>query len=188
MALALAGFLARSGWPTEDVKTFATTAALASLGDEEWLTRQNDVETTFDRLAKALPATRIPKLSALIGDDVVSKLTAWLGISAGVSDAQYSRSVPSWPDRPGSEAFRGLAGEIVSMIEPHSEADPVALLSQLLVGFGRLLKGASPCAVAKTLGDTVAVMEQHYAPYVKELRERTRRIIASDEGIEGSAE
>jgi hypothetical protein len=186
VALALAGFLARSGWPTED-ETFATTAALASLGDEEWLTRQNDVETPVDRLAKALPATRIPKLSALIGDDVVSKLTAWLGISAGVSDAQYSRSVPSWPDRPGSEAFRGLAGEIVSMIEPHSEADPVALLSQLLVGFGRLLK-ASPCAVAKTLGDTVAVMEQHYAPYVKELRERTRRIIASDEGIEGSAE
>jgi molybdopterin converting factor small subunit len=50
-----------------------------------------------------------------------------------------------------------------------------------------LLKGASPYDVAKTLGDTVAVVEQHYAPYVKELRERTRKIMASDEGIEKTA-
>ncbi len=47
-----------------------------------------------------------------------------------------------------------------------------------------LLKGASPYDVAKTLGDTVAVVEEHYAPYVKELRERTRRIMASPDGIE----
>lgn len=47
-----------------------------------------------------------------------------------------------------------------------------------------LLKGASPYDVAKTLGDTVAVVEQHYAPYVKELRERTRKIMESSEGIE----
>jgi integrase len=50
-----------------------------------------------------------------------------------------------------------------------------------------LLKGASPYDVAKTLGDTVAVVEQHYAPYVKELRERTRRIIESPEGLEKPA-
>jgi hypothetical protein len=44
--------------------------------------------------------------------------------------------------------------------------------------------GATPYDVAKTLGDTVAVVEQHYAPYVAELRERTRRIMESPEGIE----
>jgi hypothetical protein len=41
--------------------------------------------------------------------------------------------------------------------------------------------------VAKTLGDTVAVVEQHYAPYVKELRERTRKIMTSTDGIEKPA-
>ena len=51
-----------------------------------------------------------------------------------------------------------------------------------------LLKGASPYDVAKTLGDTVAVIEEHYAPYVRELRERTRRIIANPGGIEKPVE
>jgi predicted transcriptional regulator len=50
-----------------------------------------------------------------------------------------------------------------------------------------LLKGASHYDVAKTLGDTIAVVEQHYAPYVKELRERTRRISESPDGIEKPA-
>jgi hypothetical protein len=38
--------------------------------------------------------------------------------------------------------------------------------------------------MAKTLGDTVAVVEDHYAPCVKELRERTRRIMERSDGIE----
>lgn len=45
----------------------------------------------------------------------------------------------SYPDPPAGEAFYGLAGEIVRMIEPHSEADPMALLVQLLVAFGNVL-------------------------------------------------
>jgi hypothetical protein len=50
-----------------------------------------------------------------------------------------------------------------------------------------LLKGASPSDVAKPLGDTIAVVEAHSAPYVKELRERTRRIMESPDGIEKTA-
>jgi hypothetical protein len=38
--------------------------------------------------------------------------------------------------------------------------------------------------VAKLLGDTVATIEKHYAPFVKELRERTRRIMENGEGLE----
>src|SRR5262249_27083573 len=36
------------------------------------------------------------------------------------------------------EAYHGLAGEIVRVIEPASEAHPAALLFQTLVGFGNL--------------------------------------------------
>lgn len=41
-----------------------------------------------------------------------------------------------WPAPLGGQAFHGLAGQIVRMIEPSSEADPAALLIQLLGAFG----------------------------------------------------
>ena len=48
-----------------------------------------------------------------------------------------------WPDRPDDAAYHGLAGEIVGAIEPHTEADPVALMAQFLVAFGNTIgKGA----------------------------------------------
>ena len=41
-----------------------------------------------------------------------------------------------WPDPPEAPAFHGLAGRVVAAIMPHTEADPVAVLGQFLVGFG----------------------------------------------------
>src|SRR5487761_1395051 len=41
-----------------------------------------------------------------------------------------------WPPPPDPAAYHGLAGEIAGAIAPHTEADPVAILSQLLVAFG----------------------------------------------------
>jgi hypothetical protein len=41
-----------------------------------------------------------------------------------------------WPAAPGPAAYHGLFGEIISKLEPETEADPLAILSQLLVSFG----------------------------------------------------
>jgi hypothetical protein len=41
-----------------------------------------------------------------------------------------------FPQPPQQAAFHGLAGRIVDTIAPHTEADPVAILAQLLVAFG----------------------------------------------------
>jgi hypothetical protein len=41
-----------------------------------------------------------------------------------------------------------------------------------------------PDDVAKLLGDTVETIEKHHAPFVRELRERARRIMESGEGLE----
>ena len=41
-----------------------------------------------------------------------------------------------WPGSPGPAAYHGLLGEIVRRLEPETEADPIAILSQLLVSFG----------------------------------------------------
>ena len=43
---------------------------------------------------------------------------------------------PDWPEPPGPDAYHGLPGEIVKTLAPHTEADPAAILSQLLVAFG----------------------------------------------------
>ena len=44
-----------------------------------------------------------------------------------------------WPPPPANEAFHGLPGAIVAKIAPNTEADPVAILTQLLVCCGALI-------------------------------------------------
>lgn len=58
-------------------------------------------------------------------------------------DSRAIAPIP-WPAPPTKAAYCGLAGEIVRAIEPHSESDPVALLIQLLVGFGNII-GRGAC-------------------------------------------
>lgn len=41
-----------------------------------------------------------------------------------------------WPAPPAPAVYHELLGEIVTRIAPHTEADPVAILTQLLVAFG----------------------------------------------------
>src|SRR5437660_378269 len=48
-----------------------------------------------------------------------------------------------WLEPMASAALTGLAGEIVRTIEPHTEADPVAILLQFLVAFGNVV-GRNP--------------------------------------------
>jgi hypothetical protein len=53
--------------------------------------------------------------------------------------------VREWPTPPDPVAYHGLAGDIVGAIEPHTEADPVALLVQLLVAFGSVVGRRPHC-------------------------------------------
>ncbi len=61
----------------------------------------------------------------------------WEG-KTGVRPVENSQS-SDFPRPMAEAAFYGLAGEIVHLIEPHTEADPVALLIQFLVCFGNLI-------------------------------------------------
>ena len=58
------------------------------------------------------------------------------------AEARASIGQPKWPQL-APAALQGLAGDIVKAIEPHSEADPVALLINILTSFGNCI-GASP--------------------------------------------
>jgi hypothetical protein len=69
-------------------------------------------------------------------------------IESGAAQSEpEGNSTRQWPKPLAEQAFYGIAGEIVQAIEPHTEADPSALLFQFLAGFGNLL-GRGPHTVA----------------------------------------
>lgn len=44
-----------------------------------------------------------------------------------------------WPLAPREPAYHGVAGELARLVEPYTEADPVAILSQFLIAFGNVV-------------------------------------------------
>jgi hypothetical protein len=55
-----------------------------------------------------------------------------------------------WPQSPHPDAYQGIAGAVVEKIAPHTEADPVAILGQLLVGAGAIIGRVAYFAVEAT--------------------------------------
>ncbi len=78
------------------------------------------------------------------------------GISYGqgtsVASVAYVAGENEWPVLP-KEALYGLAGDVVRTIEPRSEADPVAILIQLLVAVGNMIGRKIHCKVESTRHD-----------------------------------
>src|SRR5271166_2443878 len=52
------------------------------------------------------------------------------------ADAALLAAPAGWPAPPAAIVYHELLGQIVTRIAPHTEADPVAILTQLLVAFG----------------------------------------------------
>jgi len=50
--------------------------------------------------------------------------------------SELLRAPAGWPAAPDRTVYHELLGEIVNTIAPHTEADPIAILTQLLVSFG----------------------------------------------------
>lgn len=63
-------------------------------------------------------------------------------IIEGLFDTETSGE-PGWPAPLASEAMHGLAGDIVRTLEPHTEADPAALLFSLFVLYGNVIERRS---------------------------------------------
>ncbi len=134
-ALALAGMLLRGDWGAEEAAEFVRGVARAA-GDEEWQARGADVATTARRIADGEPATGAPRLAEALraGARVVALARRWLGLREVPATADDAPE--GWPAPPDAAAFHGLAGDVVRALEPHTEADPVALLVNLLAMFG----------------------------------------------------
>ena len=78
----------------------------------------------------------------MVEDNAAQQKVSILNTSAlqavrhALSERSVSTWTPVWPDPLREEAFHGLAGEFVRAVEPHTEADPAALLFQFLAAFG----------------------------------------------------
>jgi hypothetical protein len=75
-------------------------------------------------------------------------LNDWLKLKSDAATAQARVSTVPWPEPLSRHAFHGLAGDIVRAIEPNSEADPAALLTQFLAAFGNVV-GPGPHFMAE---------------------------------------
>jgi hypothetical protein len=91
----------------------------------EWTKAGATVEDLLGAVLKAKPIPEHGRLST--GDNSLN--------SQFVPFAQCD----VYPEPLGAAAYHGLAGEIVRRIEPHTEADPAALLFQFLAAFGNLI-------------------------------------------------
>jgi len=77
-------------------------------------------------------AARLPGVTA---EGLRAKLREHHEILAGID----SRADPRWPEPMSDEAFHGLAGDFVGVVEPQSESDPAALLTGFLVAAGNII-------------------------------------------------
>jgi hypothetical protein len=60
-------------------------------------------------------------------------------LASGQPAATTISAPAGWPAPPDQAAYHGLPGAIVAKIAPHTEADPIAILTQLLVCAGALI-------------------------------------------------
>jgi hypothetical protein len=137
-AMSLSGGLLRGGWEEQKVSRFLRAVAMAA-GDEEARARASKAGPTARKQDAGKKTTGWRALEELIGEQgskVVQCVREWLAIFGPAATADITPEARSWPDPPGEEAFYGLAGKIVRTIEPSTEADPAALLVQMLVAFG----------------------------------------------------
>jgi len=112
----------------------------------KWDERRGDTETYGEMtVAKALSGRTVYwQPGERYADDCERTGGRGGDTTAGESDAKaWTPATAPYPEPLASEAFYGLPGKIVRVIEPHTESDPAALLLQLLVGTGNLI-GRTP--------------------------------------------
>ena len=62
-----------------------------------------------------------------------------LAQSSNVQQVEVTTPSSTWPDPLAEEAYYGLTGDIIRLMEPHTEADPAALLFSFFLMFGSVI-------------------------------------------------
>jgi hypothetical protein len=105
------------------------------------VTLPNGFHDVSDYIASLPEGTAAKAIAKLIDETPVLNSLNSLGRNGD------DKVVDDFPEPLSDVAFHGLASDIVRRIEPHTEADPVALLIQVLTAFGNVI-GREPHAIA----------------------------------------
>lgn len=79
--LALCGGLLRGGWTVDRTDTFLSTLT-TMVRDEEFRSREANLRTTADRIARGEAATGWPKFGEIAGVGVTERVCEWLGMGS----------------------------------------------------------------------------------------------------------
>lgn len=114
--------------------------AVAAHSRAELARLDNDAEARRQATEGTL---RVPGLDP---EDAAGGLTA---LTAPTAQGDGEPPAREWPDPPDPAVYHGVLGEVVSILDPHTEADPVAVLAQVLVMFGNVA-GRGPYYLAES--------------------------------------
>lgn len=88
---------------------------------------------------------RVEEIAAAVGegDRTAAAVEAQAPLEPAAAEDNLSSpasliSQPGWPEL-ADEALHSLAGDFVRLLDPHTEADPVAVLAQFLAAFGSMV-------------------------------------------------
>ena len=103
--------------------------------------------TELFKLMKAAPVWTPPAAPNAANPSIeVGQVVSYPSVASG----DYVADTQAWPTLPAA-ALHGLAGDVVRTIEPHSEADPAAILIQILVAMGNMIGKGLHCIVESTV-------------------------------------
>lgn len=135
LAMYLSGFLAKHGIIQDNCLDIVTMISGIS-GDEEVHKRKETVRDSYKKYKDGEEILGFNGLKEILKPHDLDKLSELLNSKSYELITTYSNDKP----RPLSrEAYHGITGELIDLIEPHSEAHPAALMLNFLSGIGDLL-------------------------------------------------
>ncbi|MBE0618111.1 MAG: primase C-terminal domain-containing protein [Proteobacteria bacterium] len=111
-------------------RLFRLAASLRGKGLSEAAIKAALLEENKERCDPPLSEREVERIAASSG--------RYPGGTSIIASTAYSPPPRVWPELP-PEVLHGLAGEVVRTIDPHTEADPAAILFQFLVAFGNVI-------------------------------------------------
>ena len=104
------------------------------LNDAFRLEKRRDLRTQWSGHGNSSQANSLPP-----SNDKPSVEVKPVGATGIEDDDSVPIKLTPWPEPPDKAAYHGLLGAIVRKIEPHTEADPLALLANMVVFFGNVI-------------------------------------------------
>jgi Bifunctional DNA primase/polymerase, N-terminal len=137
----LCGVLLSRGVAFEDAGHILI-AAWSKVGEDLAQRGETEVPNTLRTTEQALAegrATGVPSMEEITPGlyEELEDIFGWAG-SVTLGKRSKAPELLPWPELDGT-ALYGLAGDVVRTFDPHTEADPVAVLANLLCAFGNVI-------------------------------------------------